>query len=89
MRGIMTFDGDAHAVGVRYRRRILRHSQPRPALHAAGAFFVMEIVDTIYHGLSARQVVTRRDCRHVLMSKGLRLHGQYVISRIARNHDRT
>ena len=39
---------------VRYRKRILEISQKVPALHIAGAFSCLEIVDTMYFGLMRR-----------------------------------
>ena len=39
-----------------YRRRILDISQQVTALHAAGAFSCLEMVDLIYHGLMRREV---------------------------------
>ena len=81
MRGIMTFDGAAsrrRCLG--YRRRILDISQHVPALHAAGAFSCLEIVDTIYHGLMRRQVgAPARFVDTFLMSKGHGCMAQYVI----------
>jgi transketolase len=56
-----------------YRRRILDISQQVPALHAAGAFSCLEIVDVIYHGLM------RRDVDTFVMSKGHGCMAQYVI----------
>jgi len=62
-----------------YRRRILDISQQVPALHAAGAFSCLEMVDTIYHGLMRRQMGTPRFMDTFLMSKGHGCMAQYVI----------
>ena len=63
---------------LKYRKRILDISQTVSALHAAGAFSALEMVDFIYHGL------IRRDKREklldtFLMSKGHGCIAQYVI----------
>jgi len=63
---------------IKYRRRILDISQTVSALHGAGAFSAMEMVDCIYHGLM------RRDSSGVspdtfIMSKGHSCMVQYVI----------
>jgi transketolase len=61
-----------------YRRRILDISQQVGALHVAPAFSCLEIVDTIYHALMARELDGRyRDT--FLMSKGHGCMTQYVI----------
>jgi transketolase len=61
-----------------YRRRILDISQQVSALHIAPAFSCLEIVDTIYHALMARET----DGRYLdtfLMSKGHGCMAQYVV----------
>ena len=63
-----------------YRRRILDISQQVTALHAAGAFSCLEMVDLIYHGLMRREVGTGgRIIDSFLMSKGHGCMAQYVI----------
>jgi transketolase len=63
---------------LKFRRRILGISQTVPALHAAGAFSCLEIVDSIYFGLM------RRDANGLprdtfLLSKGHGSLAQYVV----------
>jgi transketolase len=61
-----------------YRRRILDISQQVTALHIAPAFSCLEIVDTLYHALMARDAEGHfRDT--FLMSKGHGCMAQYVI----------
>ena len=61
-----------------YRRRILGISQQVTALHIAPAFSCLEIVDTLYHALMARDADGGyRDT--FLMSKGHGCMAQYVI----------
>src|SRR6266436_3321341 len=61
-----------------YRRRILDILQQVTALHIAPAFSCLEIVDTLYHALMARDADSRyRDT--FLMSKGHGCMAQYVI----------
>jgi transketolase len=61
-----------------YRRRILDVSQQVSALHVAPAFSCLEIVDTLYHALMARDADgSHRDT--FLMSKGHGCMAQYVI----------
>ena len=61
-----------------YRRRILDISQQVTALHIAPAFSCLEIVDTLYHALMARDADGGfRDT--FLMSKGHGCMAQYVI----------
>ena len=63
---------------MQYRRRILDISQQVSALHAAGAFSAMEMVDCIYHGLMRRNADgTSPDT--FIMSKGHSCMAQYVI----------
>ncbi len=63
-----------------YRRRILDISQQVPALHAAGAFSCLEMVDVIYHGLMRREVGrSGRSIDTFVMSKGHGCMAQYVI----------
>jgi transketolase len=63
-----------------YRRRILDISQRVSALHAAGAFSCLEMVDTIYHGLMRRELgAPPRFVDSFLMSKGHGCMAQYVI----------
>jgi transketolase len=65
-----------------YRRRILDISQQVTALHAAGAFSCLEMVDAIYHGLMRRHPQGGNP-GHLpdtfLMSKGHGCLAQYVI----------
>lgn len=56
----------------RYRRRILEISQRVQAMHIAGAFSCIEIVDKIYHELM-------REGDTFIMSKGHGAMAQYVI----------
>ncbi len=68
----------AHGRCMQYRRRILDISQQVSALHAAGAFSALEMVDCIYHCLM------RRNSDGIspdtfLMSKGHSCMAQYVI----------
>ncbi len=81
MRGIMTFDPAASRRRcLAYRRRILDISQRVPALHAAGAFSCLEIVDVIYNGLMRRDIgPPPRFTDTFLMSKGHGCMAQYVI----------
>lgn len=62
----------------RYRRRILEISQRVTALHIAGAFSCLEIVDTVYFGLMRP---TGADFRGdtFLLSKGHGSMAQYVV----------
>lgn len=62
-----------------YRRRILDISQTVTALHAAGAFSCLEIVDTIYHGLMKTSDERERFHDLFIMSKGHGCMAQYVI----------
>jgi transketolase len=63
-----------------YRRRILDISQRVSALHAAGAFSCLEIVDTVYGGLMRREVgAPPRFVDTFVMSKGHGCMAQYVI----------
>ncbi len=63
---------------LRFRRRILDISQTVPALHAAGAFSCLEIVDTIYFGLMRRD--GGGDLRDTfLLSKGHGSLAQYLV----------
>lgn len=56
----------------RYRRRILEISQRVQAMHVAGAFSCIEIVDDIYHNLM-------REGDTFVMSKGHGAMAQYVV----------
>ena len=40
---------------LKYRKRILDISQTVNAIHAAGAFSALEMVDAIYHGLMRKK----------------------------------
>lgn len=61
-----------------FRRRILDISQTVSALHAAGAFSCMEIVDTVYFGLMRRDTAgALRDT--FLLSKGHGSLAQYIV----------
>jgi transketolase len=63
---------------LRFRRRILDISQTVTALHAAGAFSCLEIVDTIYFGLMRRDGLGGlRDT--FLLSKGHGSLAQYLV----------
>jgi transketolase len=62
-----------------YRRRILDISQQVSALHAAGAFSCLEIVDVIYHGLMRQAPGTPvHFSDSFVMSKGHGCMAQYV-----------
>lgn len=77
----MSFDvGAARQRCLMYRRRILDISQQVPALHAAGAFSCLEIVDTIYQGLMRREIGTGSlFIDSFVMSKGHGCLAQYVV----------
>jgi transketolase len=62
-----------------YRRRILDISQHVTALHAAGAFSCLEIVDAVYNGLMKRASSAERFHDLFIMSKGHGCMAQYVI----------
>lgn len=63
---------------LKYRKRILEISQQVAALHGAGAFSAIEMVDCIYHGLMRGQAwVNSPDT--FLMSKGHGCMSQYVV----------
>lgn len=62
---------------LKYRRRILDISQQVSALHGAGAFSVIEMVDCIYHGLM-RDHPGKDSPDTFLMSKGHGCMSQYV-----------
>lgn len=63
---------------MKYRRRILEVSQQVSALHGAGAFSAIEMVDCIYNGLMrGRPGVDSPDT--FLMSKGHGCMSQYVV----------
>ena len=63
---------------LRFRRRILDISQTVPALHAAGAFSCLEIVDTIYFGLMRHDGPGRLGDTF-LLSKGHASLAQYIV----------
>ena len=63
---------------LKYRKRILDISQTVSALHGAGAFSAMEMVDCIYHGLMRRDT-DGASPDTFLMSKGHSCMVQYVI----------
>ena len=63
---------------VKYRKRILDISQKVNAIHAAGAFSALEMVDAIYHGLM-RKKLKNKFLDTFLMSKGHGCMSQYVI----------
>jgi len=63
---------------LKFRRRILDISQTVPALHAAGAFSCLEIVDSIYFGLMRRDEEGRL-IDTFLLSKGHGSLSQYVV----------
>jgi transketolase len=62
---------------LKYRRRILDISQQVSALHGAGAFSAIEMVDCIYHGLM-RDHPGKDSLDTFLMSKGHGCMSQYV-----------
>lgn len=75
----LVFDqGSAQRRCMQYRRRILDISQQVSALHAAGAFSAMEMVDCIYHGLMRRNAEGISPDTFI-MSKGHSCIAQYVI----------
>lgn len=63
---------------LRYRRRILDISQTVSALHGAGAFSAMEMVDCAYYGLMRRDS-SGKSPDTFIMSKGHSCLVQYVI----------
>lgn len=63
---------------LRYRKRILDISQKVSALHAAGAFSAMEMVDCIYNGLMRREA-DGSSVDTFIMSKGHSGMVQYAI----------
>ncbi len=63
---------------MKYRRRILDISQQVSALHGAGAFSALEMVDCIYHGLM-RALPGKDSPDTFLMSKGHGCMSQYVV----------
>lgn len=63
---------------LKFRRRILDISQTVPALHAAGSFSCLEIVDSIYFGLMRRDDEGRL-LDTFLLSKGHGSLAQYVV----------
>src|SRR5436309_11263570 len=62
----------------RMRKRILEISQKVAALHIAGAFSCLEIVDTIYHGLMRRDGNGKSPDTFIL-SKGHGSMAQYAV----------
>jgi transketolase len=79
IKNISTFDSSAARKRcLNYRRRILEISQQVSALHGAGAFSAIEMVDCIYNGLMrGRPSVDSPDV--FLMSKGHGCMSQYVV----------
>ncbi|MCX7170346.1 MAG: transketolase [Proteobacteria bacterium] len=74
-----TFDiTEARQRCMKYRRRILDISQQVSALHGAGAFSALEMVDCIYHGLM-RGSPGKDSPDTFLMSKGHGCMSQYVV----------
>lgn len=63
---------------LKFRRRMLDISQKVTALHLAGAFSCLEIVDCIYHGLMRRDA-QGRSIDTFLLSKGHGSLAQYVL----------
>ena len=63
---------------IRYRKRILDVSQTVNAMHAAGAFSALEMVDVIYHGLM-RKNFKDKFIDTFLMSKGHGCMSQYTV----------
>ena len=73
-----TFDAAAaRARCLKFRRRILDISQTVSAVHIAGAFSALELVDTIYFGLLRRGISPDVDDTFI-MSKGHGSLAQYV-----------
>ena len=63
-----------------YRKRILNISQKVRAIHVAGAFSVIEIVDSIYYGLMKKENKKKIVFKDTfLMSKGHGCMAQYVV----------
>lgn len=76
---VKTFDAAASKLRcLKFRRRILDISQRVTALHAAGAFSCLEIVDCIYFGLMRRDEGGRLTDTF-LLSKGHGSLAQYVV----------
>ena len=63
---------------LKYRKRILDISQQVSALHGAGAFSAIELVDCIYNGLM-RNLPGKDSPDTFLMSKGHGCMSQYVV----------
>ena len=63
---------------LQYRKRILDISQTVNAIHAAGAFSALEMVDAIYYGLM-RKKSKNKFIDTFLMSKGHGCMSQYVV----------
>lgn len=63
---------------LKYRRRVLDVSQQVSALHGAGAFSALEMVDCIYHGLM-RGSPNKKSPDTFLISKGHGCMSQYVV----------
>jgi len=63
---------------LKYRRRILDISQTVPALHGAGAFSAMEMMDCVYYGL-LRETKNKELSDTFILSKGHSGMLQYVI----------
>ncbi len=63
---------------LKYRRRVLEVSQQVSALHGAGAFSALEMVDCIYHGLM-RDSANKNSPDTFLISKGHGCMSQYVV----------
>ena len=64
---------------LKYRKRILDISQRVRAIHAAGAFSAIEIVDCIYYGLMKKNYKKKKYIDTFLMSKGHGCMAQYVV----------
>ncbi len=77
-KNINSFAKESKARCLKYRKRILDISQTVRAIHAAGAFSAMEMVDTIYYGLMRKDKKGKyKDT--FLMSKGHGCMAQYAI----------
>ena len=62
-----------------YRLRLLEISQKVPALHLAGAFSCLEILDSLYHNVKTKEDV-------IILSKGHAGIAQYVVLELSLIH---
>ena len=65
-KNINSFAKDSKARCLKYRKRILDISQTVRAIHAAGAFSAIEMLDSIYYGLM-RKDKKGKECRKVFV----------------------